>query len=417
MVKDAPVRGDRVTRATPHAVRRPKGWHAGLGGALRTQPEDFRVEEIPLARAAGSGQFTLACIQKRGTTTFDALLFLSKAAKVSERQIGYAGLKDSRAVTTQHVTLPKVAPERLRGLVTPRWRVLSAHRHDAPLKIGHHRGNRFTIRIRGMDATRIGAAQHVLEAIHRRGLPNAYGAQRFGTRWDGHLVGRALLDRNWPEFLALVLGRPSALEHSGRVREARAHFDAGDVNAAHRAMPLRHRVEKRLLGHLARGGGVDDTLLEVLPRPQSRMWVSAWQSYLFNCILDARIAADTFDQVLPGDLVQDPTTGALWLAGPEDRGRGVPTGPLRGASMRAPAGVVGAAEAAIFAQEDGDPADYGQPHIRSRGGRRPLTVPVHEPSLEQTGPDEALVRFVLPPGAFATVLLDLLMADEERPAG
>jgi len=70
-----------------------------LGGRIRVRPEDFHVEEIPLVRPSGRGDHVLFQIEKREMSTFDAILRVSKGAKVSEQRVGYAGLKDAQAVT------------------------------------------------------------------------------------------------------------------------------------------------------------------------------------------------------------------------------------------------------------------------------------------------------------------------------
>ena len=100
--------------------------HRPAAGVIKSAYEDFVVEEIPLFRPSGHGPHTIVQIEKRGTATFDALLFLSKTAKVSERVIGYAGLKDARAIARQYVSLPKVSPERVLGAVLPCLEVAQA---------------------------------------------------------------------------------------------------------------------------------------------------------------------------------------------------------------------------------------------------------------------------------------------------
>ena len=117
----------------------------GLGGTIRARLWDFCVEEIPLHRPAGHGEHVLFQIEKRNLSTFDALLRLSKALKVSEHSIGYGGLKDARAITSQYFTAAKIPLERVQRIRHPGMRVLSVEAHDRALKIGHLRGNRFAI--------------------------------------------------------------------------------------------------------------------------------------------------------------------------------------------------------------------------------------------------------------------------------
>ena len=405
----------RDPRLEPAAVARLDGQSGKLGGTIKVEPEDFRVEELPLVRPTGRGDHAYVQIEKRATSTFDALLFLSKAAKVSERRIGYAGLKDSRAVATQYMTLPKVPPERVAGLVQERMRVLTAIRHDQPLRIGHLRGNRFTIRVRDVDVAQVPRARDVLERLVARGMPNAYGEQRFGTRLDGHLLGRAMLLGDWRGLMDLLLGQPSPRERSGRIRAARAAYDAGDLKEARRLFPMRHRVEKRALSALARGDSPREAF-EQVGTGARRIWLSAWQSYLFNRVLHARVVDGTFDRLLDGDLAWLHASGACYPvgdAGAETEraaaGTASPTGPLVGYDLRATDGAPGALERTILAEEGVDLEAFRAPDSRGRGLRRPLRVPLREASLERDGEADVVLRVVLPPGTYATVLLDHLM--------
>jgi tRNA pseudouridine13 synthase len=405
----------------PSAVATLDGLRAGLGGTIRERPEDFLVEEIPLYAPSGRGDHTIAQIEKRGTATFDALLFLSKTCKVSERVIGYAGLKDERAVSPQYVSLPKVPPERVLGVNHRKFRVLSAVRNEKPLRIGQLRGNRFTIRIRGCDLSRVEAAQKVLETLVRRGMPNGYGGQRYGTRLDGHLVGRAVVHEEWQEFLDQLLGRPSPLEMNPQMVVARQYYEEGDLQSAFDAFPMKHRTEKKATGLLLRGIAPRE-VFEALGSGPRRIWVSAWQSYLFNRILDRRVRDGTFDRLLEGDIAWLHESSASYPVRDEEAERGraaaglaSPTGPLLGYDPRRPTGRPGALEQEIFDSEGAEPAAFEARHCRARGLRRPLRCPIQEASLEvepgdREGGDVVVVRFILPPGSFATVLLEHLMS-------
>ena len=381
-----------------------------LGGRIRTRPEDFRVEEIPLVRPAGRGDHVLFQIEKQEMSTFDAILRVSKGAKVSEQKVGYAGLKDAQAVTRQYMTAPKVPPERVLGIQHPRMRVLTAARHTAPLKLGHHRGNRFTIRIRDADTARVPEARQALERLTARGMPNAYGAQRFGIRRDGHRIGRAVVSEDWQTFLNRLLGEPSPLEHDHRVVAARQAYDEGDPDKALSLFPLRHRLEKKALSTLLRTGSPREAFLALGRRPR-RIWVAAWQSYLFNRILDQRVQDGTYDRVLPGDIGALHASGACFPVreGPQHADAS-PTGPLVGFDLPLAGGEPGRIEREILATDGADAEAFRADHVRARGQRRPLSVHVREASLEVEDDATVVVRFVLPPGSFATVLLEALMA-------
>lgn len=391
------------------------GLGAGLGGAIKERPEDFLVEELPLYRPSGRGDHTIALIEKRATPTFDALLFLSKGAKVSERVIGYAGLKDARAVARQYVSLPKCPPARVLALRHRKFRVLSAVRNEKPLKIGHLRGNRFTIKIRGADLSRVDAARTVLETLVQRGMPNGYGGQRFGTRQDGHLLGRAMLHEDWRGWADQLLGRPMTVEMNPLMVQAREAYDAGDLRGAHDLFPMKHRTEKKAAGILARGGSPKDAF-EATSKGPRRIWISAWQSYLFNRVLDARVREGTADRLLDGDLAWlHASSATVRVTDPAaDAGRAEAltmsaTGPLIGYDGATPRGAPGRLEREILDEDGADAEAFRDGHGRARGLRRPLRVPLEEASLDVDAEGCVVVRFVLPPGAFATVALQHLM--------
>src|SRR5438874_10423499 len=78
----------------------------GIGGTIKQRPEDFFVQEIPIYEPCGQGEHVYCEIQKVGIPTFEAINRLGRALYISTRDIGYAGLKDARAVTRQILSFP-----------------------------------------------------------------------------------------------------------------------------------------------------------------------------------------------------------------------------------------------------------------------------------------------------------------------
>ncbi len=389
----------------------------GLGGRIRSEPEDFLVEEIPLYGPEGVGDHVLFTLEKRGISTFESLLWISKAVKVSEHKIGYAGLKDARAVTRQTMSVHRVPPERVLAISHPRMRVLDAARHPTRVRIGHLLGNRFTIRIRGADLGHLEGAREALAILVRRGVPNAYGVQRFGVKDDGHLLGKALVRGDFLGFLSDFLGRPHPGEKDPRVRRAREAYDRGDLRKAFESFPMKHRIQKKALGALIRTGDPREAYEALGKRPR-KIYVSAYQSYLFNRCLDARLAAGGYDRLLVGDLAWQHATGAMYRvtdpAAEAPRAahfEASPTGPLPGYDLRESQGAPRALEREVLDPEALSDDLFRAEAIRTRGTRRPYRVPLTEASLEPDGPDAVVARFTLPPGAFATIVLDELMKD------
>src|SRR6185436_13505083 len=119
------------------------------GGELKAVPEDFVVEEIPAYAPCGDGEHLYLRIEKRGIPTFAAVERIASAFGVGKQAVGYAGLKDARAIAVQWISVhsPKDVAQ---GFELDGLRVLESSRHRNKLKVGHLRGNRFRIRVRGV---------------------------------------------------------------------------------------------------------------------------------------------------------------------------------------------------------------------------------------------------------------------------
>jgi len=150
----------------------------GFGGLLRTVPEDFVVVEVPSYEPCGEGEHLYLEVTKTDLTTPAVAGALARALGVPPSEIGYAGLKDRRAVTTQRVSIPASAdPDRLVDLPFA-FRILG--RHTNKIRRGHLAGNRFRVRIRQADPAWPERARDVAMGLRRRGWANFYGPQRFG---------------------------------------------------------------------------------------------------------------------------------------------------------------------------------------------------------------------------------------------
>src|SRR5262249_34923996 len=151
----------------------------GTGGLHKAAPEDFLVEELPAYPPSGEGEHTFLFIEKRALTSDEAVTRIAAALGADARDAGVAGQKDRQAGTRQWISLPRVDPERARGLAVEGARVIEAARHGHKLRTGHLAGNRFTLIVRGT-TDGLPRARAVLEALAARGIANYFGAQRFG---------------------------------------------------------------------------------------------------------------------------------------------------------------------------------------------------------------------------------------------
>jgi tRNA pseudouridine13 synthase len=153
----------------------------GATGILRATPEDFVVEEDLGFAPDGDGAHLLLKVRKRNANTGWVAQELAQGLGCHVRDIGFAGLKDRRAVAIQWFSLP-LTPRALAaatGFVNPEFVVLEVHRHRRKLPRGALAGNAFAIRIREYSGSPAGLRERC-EAILRSGVPNYFGPQRFG---------------------------------------------------------------------------------------------------------------------------------------------------------------------------------------------------------------------------------------------
>lgn len=164
---------------------------AVLKGKFRSAPEDFIVEEINAFEAHGEGEHLLVTIQKRGLNTAFVAGALAKWAGINEMGIGYAGMKDRHAVTTQRFSIhipKKIAPD-FESLNIDDVKLLDWQWHHRKLPRGALAGNRFRLTLRDIEGDKT-AIESRLEKIRDFGLPNYFGEQRFGRERAN--VGMAL---------------------------------------------------------------------------------------------------------------------------------------------------------------------------------------------------------------------------------
>ena len=155
--------------------------------------ERFFVEEIPLYRFSGNGNYIVFKIKKRDMSTWKLVHVLAKSTGLKERDIGYAGLKDKSATAIQYISIPKKYEKEVdHNLTTERVEILERFYNNAPIKIGHLKANRFSIVLRDLkkgDASRFDKAA---QTIGRGGMPNYFGYQRFGEDGKSFLQGKKI---------------------------------------------------------------------------------------------------------------------------------------------------------------------------------------------------------------------------------
>ena len=318
--------------------------------------ENFVVEEIPAYQPGGVGEHTYVWIEKRGVTTGEAVRRVARGAGVADREVGYAGQKDWHATTRQFLSVPGWAPEAALEWSDEGVRVLRAERHGNKLRLGHLKGNRFEVVLEQLAAGEGESIEGRLRAMAREGVPNRFGEQRFGAAGDNVAVALAVLRR-----------------------------------------------ERRERDHRKR-----------------QFLMSALQSAVFNRALELRAQSGGLLKLRTGDVLQKRESGGLFITDDLQRdgerveaGEVVPTGPLPGNREREPPE---GTEARRLEDEAMALVGVGREELATLGralpgARRPVVVPVTlgEPAVQAEGPDRVRLRFELPSGSYATVVVEALL--------
>ncbi len=280
----------------------------GIGGRIKEDVADFVVDEIPLYPFCGEGTHVCFRVTKRGIPTPAAVDRIARFMDVPPEEIGFAGLKDAQALTSQFMTLEHADVHRLAAFGDDQVRLEVVSRHTNKLKSGHLAGNAFAVKIRGVPADKLPVASAILDVLLDRGVPNYFGQQRFGARSDTDKLGELLVRNTLDEFIALYLGRSIPTDPPD-CKAARDAFDSGFYDRALARWPRHYANERRALSaykkkkHAGPAVGAIDKRLK-------RLFVSAFQSRMFNQVLARRI--QTLDQVFVGDLAQKTDSGGVF---------------------------------------------------------------------------------------------------------
>lgn len=167
--------------------------HTPLHFDFRQTIERFFVEEIPLYTFSGTGNYLVLKIQKCDMSTWKLITVIAAATGLAERDIGYAGLKDKNATTIQYISIPKKAEKALnKNLTTDKVEILERFYNKSPIKVGHLKGNSFSIVLHDISAKDAKFFTTTAKKMQKEGIPNYYGYQRFGEDSRSYVQGKEI---------------------------------------------------------------------------------------------------------------------------------------------------------------------------------------------------------------------------------
>jgi tRNA pseudouridine13 synthase len=398
----------------------------GIGGRLRSAPEDFRVIELgPGPAPLAEGAYTAARVELRNWETNRFSMQAARELGIPREHVAFAGMKDKRAITEQWFTFkcPPAALDRLGALSDVK--VLERHATRKASFTGAHEGNHFVLRVRASSRDRA-AVQGTLDAIAANGgVPNFFGPQRFGGHFRPvtHLVGRAIVEGDLEEACRLYLGHPMPGEREEARNARRVYEETRDPAAALAAYPPQLDPERDMLRRLARKP--EDWRHSLMAHPLNLLllFVHAHQSLVFNEILSARVAAglglntaQVGDRVMGMDEEGLRTHLVTAVNQPRvqrelDLGRATLTALLPGLEAPLAGGEPGQIEQEVLDALGIDLAGFRVreiPELASPGRRRGILQPVRGLAVEWVegdGGQDPVFSFSLGKGSYATVVM------------
>jgi tRNA pseudouridine13 synthase len=165
-----------------------------IGGKIKTNPEDFVVEEIPSYLPCGSGDHLFLWVEKKMVSADELVTFISRKLNISSREVGTAGKKDRAALTRQFISVPKKAEPNLSKIDSESIKILSVTSHQNKLSTGHLQGNAFNIILRDIQISQPNQIEIIYQNIIKNGFPNFFGPQRFGQQRDTAEIGFKILN-------------------------------------------------------------------------------------------------------------------------------------------------------------------------------------------------------------------------------
>lgn len=279
----------------------------GIGGKIRQLLDDFVVEELLVDGSlaivsppnktfehAGEGRYLICVLVKRRWDTFLAVRKVAEKLRISQKRIRFAGIKDTKALTAQFISLQGVSPNKVSDIQIKDINLYPQRFSRERMYSQLIQGNRFHITIRDIDHSssvieeRIKSVQD--EIVKLECVPNFFGHQRFGTiRPNTHKVGKYLTMGDTERAALAFLSEPTEYENP-EAKEARQELqDTMDFQQALNLFPRFLRYERFMLSHLAKCQRDFVGAFRKLPRKLRKLFVQAYQSYLFNKFLSERM--------------------------------------------------------------------------------------------------------------------------------
>ncbi|MFA5318391.1 MAG: tRNA pseudouridine(13) synthase TruD [Patescibacteria group bacterium] len=299
-------------------------------GYIRFQPQDFIVEEMQLSGEISciepkeekideqNGSNTLfADLIKIGIPTIEATSRLANSLQIPVNKIGYAGIKDARALTSQKISISKIKYENLKDKKFESFFLSNFYYDKGSVEKSHLAGNRFTIFVRTENKIEESYLKEKLTEFKNNGILNYYQTQRFGgIRLMSHILGKLILQKKYERTIEVLLTEPGLYDIpiiiNVREKAKKYYGDWKKMKNIFSELPRIFQVELRALEYLIKN---NDNFIGALIhiQDQTTLWVYAYASLLFNRYLSENPDLNKEIPLLLSDKKEDRKIYQKWL--------------------------------------------------------------------------------------------------------
>ena len=411
----------------------------GIGGVIRHKIEDFEVIEITNRAEKEKGDYLIVELTKKDWDMHHAIRDLSRVLQMSQKRFGFAGTKDRRALTKQKLSIFGIKEDEIDKVNLKGITLKKIGYSNKAVYMGDLFGNRFNITIRNIDHSFEETKSYIdatYKEIKEKGLVNFFGVQRFGiNRPVTHIVGKEIVKGDFESAAMTYIAKPFPGE-SDDAREARSYIlETKDFKNGLKMMPNFLKFERSMMDYLVKNPNDYVGSFSVLQKNLKKMFVHAYQSFIFNKIVSLRFREGLpLNEATIGDIVcfknemGFPNVQKTQKVKPENidginrlikRKRAFVTAPIVGYEVELSSGDQGDIEQKVLEKVGVNKEDFRIPlfpEFGSKGLRREIAIPteinyVLEEDEIFLGKIKANLDFELPKGSYATVVLREFMKE------
>jgi tRNA pseudouridine13 synthase len=209
------------------------------GYIIKQIPEDFVVNEVSSVKLLDKGAYAVFRLRKKNYTTERAVQQIADSLCIDRKRVGYAGSKDSKAITAQNISIHNVKKDKVESLKLKDIKLGFLGYSNEPISLGDLDGNSFEIVVRN-----ITEKPKVIDRII-----NYFGEQRFST--NNAEIGKAIIKKDFKKAVDRIIE------------------SIGDE-------------EKKVIEHLEKNKNDYVGALKTMPWKTLNMYIHAYQSKIWN---------------------------------------------------------------------------------------------------------------------------------------